>query len=253
MQLRTIYITGASSGIGRAMALEYASRGAHIAIAARRKDELERLVARIEERGGLANVIPVDVSDPGAAAEAVRRAERELGALDMVIANAGVGHEGHASTLAWADVERVLDVNVKGAMATLVAAIPIMLSQQRGHLVGVSSLAGRRGLPTYAPYCASKAALSAFLETIRMDLAGAGIRVTDVQPGFVETPMIEAQSHASPLLWPAPRAARYIVRRLDRAPPIISFPWPLSFLTAFSRTLPAWVYEPIVRLVTGIR
>jgi NADP-dependent 3-hydroxy acid dehydrogenase YdfG len=242
-----VFITGASSGIGRAVALEYAGRGAYVALAARRKDELERVAKEVEERGGRALVLPVDVSDPAAAMEAVRNADRELGALEMVIANAGVGYYGHASTMSWEDVNRQLEINVRGAMATLTAAIPIFLAHKGGHLVGVTSLAGQRGLPKSAPYYAAKAAVSTFLETLRIDLRDAGIRVTDVQPGFVETPRTQRSTHRTPFRWTADRAARHIVRRLDAAPATIAFPWPLVVATRFGRLLPACLYDRIAR------
>jgi short-subunit dehydrogenase len=161
----------------------------------------------------------------------------------MVIANAGIGATGHASTLRWEDVAQVLDVNVRGAIATLLAAVPIMLAAQRGHLVGISSLAGRRGLPQAAAYSASKAALSTFLESMRMDLARANIRVTDVQPGFVATPATDKNKHPMPFKWTAEKAARVVASRLERAPAMIAFPWPLTLLTALSRHLPAWLYD----------
>ena len=248
---RTALVTGATSGIGRALCLELASRGAHVALAARREGELERAVHEIEARGGRALPLVLDVTDAAAVEDAVKRADRELGSLDLVVANAGDGTTGHASTLRWEDVARVVDVNVKGAMATLVAAIPVMLAQQGGHLVGVSSLAGRRGLPQSGAYGASKAALSTFLESLRIDLAASGIKVTDVRPGFVATPMTAAVDHPMPLLWQPDHAARVIVDRLARAPAVIAFPWPLATLTALSRLLPAWIFDRIVRAGRG--
>ena len=249
MRPRTVFVTGASSGIGRALALEYARGGAKLAIAARRADELDSLARDVKSAGGSAICMTLDVCDVGAAKDAVERAERDLGSLDMVIANAGRGDTRHSSRLDWEHVGAVLDVNVRGALATLTAAIPIMIAQKSGHLVGVSSLAGRRGLPLSAAYSASKAALSMFLESLRIDLAPAGIRVTDVQPGFVETPMSSALEQPKPFLWPVDRAARHIVRRLEstHAPAVIAFPWPLAALTSFSRHLPAWIYDRIVR------
>jgi short-subunit dehydrogenase len=250
MAPKTVLITGASSGIGRALALTFAARGAHVAVAARRNDELEKLVREIEEHGGRAKAYVVDVCDPQAAAEVVRSADKDLGALEMVIANAGVGFYGHSATMTWEDIARNIDVNVRGGMATLHAAIPIFLAHKGGHLVGVTSLAGRRGLPASAPYCASKAALSTFLETLRIDLSEAGIKVTDVQPGFVDTPMTQGTKHAKPLQWTADRAARYIVRKLGAAPPVIAFPWPLAFLTRLSRSIPTWIYDPLTRAMS---
>jgi NADP-dependent 3-hydroxy acid dehydrogenase YdfG len=247
MRPRTILITGASSGIGRALALEYAAPNAKLGLAARRADELEALAQHVRARGGEAWCYPLDVSDVEATAEVVRRAERELGSLEMVIANAGRGGSKHSSRLEWSDVGPVIDVNVRGAMATLVAAIPIMLAQKGGHLVGISSLAGRRGLPTSAAYSASKAALSTFLESLRIDLAPAGVRVTDVQPGFVATPINANAKHPMPFLWNVDRAARYMARRLERAPAVVAFPWPLVLATAIARRLPAWLYDRVMR------
>jgi short-subunit dehydrogenase len=247
MAVKTVLVTGASSGIGRALAIELATRGAHVALCARREEELQITARAIEARNGRALVLPVDVADPGAIAEAVKKADRDLGALEMVIANAGVGHYGHAGTLAWPDVERVFDVNVRGAIATLLAAVPIFLAHQRGHLVGVTSLAGRRGLPSSGPYSASKAAVSTFLETLRIDLKEAGIRVTDVQPGFVATEMTKGLAHARPFEWTADKAARVICNRLASAPPIIAFPWPLALLTHLSRYMPAWMFDRLSR------
>jgi NADP-dependent 3-hydroxy acid dehydrogenase YdfG len=246
-----VLITGASSGIGEALAIEYGSRGAHVALLARREDELARVAALVQARGGKATPIAVDVADPEAVFAAVKRAESALGGLDMVIANAGVGPSGHASRLRWADVARTVDVNVRGAMATLLAAVPIMLAQKHGHLVGVTSIAGKRALPQSGAYSASKAALSTFLETLRLDLSPAGIDVTDVQPGFVATPINAHSKRPMPFLWQVDKAARVIVNRLERAPAVVSFPWPLVVTTSFLRGLPAWVYDRLLRTARG--
>jgi short-subunit dehydrogenase len=165
----------------------------------------------------------------------------------MVIANAGRGDTQLATRLTWEEVAPVIDLNVRGAFATLVAAIPVFVAQQRGHLVGISSLAGVRGLPTSAAYCASKAALSTFLESLRIDLAPVGIRVTDVQPGFVVTPAHAHAQHPMPFAWSADKAARHIARRLEHAPAVLAFPWPLALATRFARLLPAWLYDRAVR------
>jgi NADP-dependent 3-hydroxy acid dehydrogenase YdfG len=247
MRPRNVFITGASSGIGRALALEYAAGGSRIAIAARRQDELERTLALVRERGGDGFVVPLDVTDSAAVHDAVARAARDLGSLDMVIANAGFGALTPAATARWEDMLPMLRTNIEGALSTLVAAAPIVLAQKSGHLVGISSLAGRRGLPQSSTYSATKAALSAFLESMRLDLAPKGIRVTDVQPGFVQTPGTANNTNPMPFLWTVEKAARVIARRLERAPAIISFPWPLAMLTAFGRILPHWLYAPIIR------
>lgn len=243
----TVLVTGASSGIGRALAIEYARRGAKVAVSARRAPELEALCREIAQTGGKAVALPCDVADPAAVAEMVRAADRELGSLDMVIANAGVGKTRRTTRLAMEDVTSVVDVNVRGALATLVAAIPVALAHQRGHLVGVSSLAGRIALPNAGAYNASKAALSSFLETLRLDLGPLGIDVTDVQPGFVDTPIAAGAKHPRPMQWSAEKAARVIADRLERAPRVIAFPWPLDLLTRLARVLPHPLYAALVR------
>lgn len=250
---KTILVTGASSGIGRALVVEYARRGAHVMAAARRESELADLCAELTSQGGRAVYAVCDVSDPKAAAEVVRKAERDLGSLDMVISNAGVGGSTHAARLEVEAVSRMIDVNVRGAIAPLVAAIPIMLGQKRGQLVGVSSLAGRRALPTSAVYNATKAALSTFLEGLRMDLDRAGVGVTDVQPGFVDTAMTAKNKFPMPFLWDAQKAARHIADRLERSPRLIAFPLPMDLLTRFARHLPYGVHAAVTRSLAGKR
>ncbi|OJY30877.1 MAG: hypothetical protein BGO98_29395 [Myxococcales bacterium 68-20] len=244
---KTVLITGASSGIGRALAIEYARRGAHVVVTARREAELVEVCKEIEGAGGRADHLVCDVADPEAAHGIAKRGEEILGSLDMIVANAGVGAPAHASRLSLEDVVRTIDVNVRGAMATLMGAIPIMLGQKRGHLVGVSSLAGRRALPGSSDYSASKAALSVFIEGLRLDLARAGIDVTDVQPGFVATPMTAKNDFQMPFLWDAEKAARYVADRLERAPGLVAFPPPLRFLTRLSQLLPFSVHALATR------
>lgn len=243
MPPQSVLITGASRGFGRALALEYGSRGAHVALCARSIDQLEDVADEVRQRGGKAICVRVDVTDVSAVRLAVEHSARELGSLDVVIANAGLGRTKSAPHLTFDDVAPVLDVNVRGALATLVSAIPIMRSRGRGHLVGVSSLAGARGMPASAAYCASKAALSTFLDSLRGDLKPLGIHVTDVQPGFMDTPMLEHATHWTPWRWPADRAARHVVRALDSSPAIIAFPWPLVAATRLARLLPASLYD----------
>jgi NAD(P)-dependent dehydrogenase (short-subunit alcohol dehydrogenase family) len=249
----TVLLTGASSGIGRALAIEYARRGARVMAVSRREAELSSLCDQIGATGGHAELMVCDVADPEAARAMVTEAEAKLGSLDMVIANAGVGHSKHASRLSIEDVTRTIDVNVRGAMATLVAAIPIMLAQKHGQLVGVTSLAGRRALPGAGAYSASKAALSSFLETLRIDLAPAGNAVTDEQPGFVDTAMTKKNEFPMPFMWDPAKAARVIADRLERAPRVVAFPLPLDVLTRLSQAIPFPLYAAITRMASGNR
>jgi NADP-dependent 3-hydroxy acid dehydrogenase YdfG len=248
----TVFITGASSGIGRAIAIEYAKRGAHVVVSARREPELVSLCEQIKGLGaGRATPMVLDVSDFDAAYGAAKKAETILGSLDMVIANAGVGSSAHAARLPLRSVVQTMNINATGAMATLMGAIPIMMGQKAGHIVGVSSLAGRRALPGSSDYSASKAALSTFVEGLRLDLEPAGLRITDVQPGFVDTAMTQKNDFPMPFMWDAPRAARYIADRLERGPGIVAFPPPLDALSRLSRILPFWIYAAATRAGRG--
>jgi short-subunit dehydrogenase len=244
---KTVLVTGASSGIGHALALEFASRGAHVMAAARREPRLGALCEEIEKRGGRASFTVCDMTDTDAAVELVRKAERDLGSLDMLISNAGVGGSRHSSRLDAVTSAKMIDLNVRGAIVPIIAAIPIMLGQKYGQIVGVSSLAGRRALPLSAVYSATKSALSVFLEGLRLDLAPAGIEVTDVQPGFVESELTAKNDFRMPFLWTAEKAARVIANRLERGPRIISFPFPLDFLSNVSRYLPFFLHAWFTR------
>lgn len=250
---RTVLVTGASSGIGRALVLEYARRGANVVASARREAELASLVDAVKVTGGRASYRVCDVTDTAAATELVKAADRDLGSLDLVVSNAGVGGTTHATRLDMGSVAHMIDVNVRGAIAPLVAAIPIMLAQQSGQLVGISSLAGRRALPTAAAYNASKAALSMFLETLSLDLESAGIRVTDVQPGFVDTQITASNEFPMPFMWSPEKAARVIARRLEKAPHILAFPLPMDLLTRLSRQLPYAIHALATRALAGKR
>ena len=243
-RFRNAVVTGASSGIGAALALELARRGTEVVLCARRRERLEALAEAIERAGGRARVEPLDVTDPDAIARLLARLDAELEGLDLVVANAGVGGARHASRLTVDDVRPTLEVNVLGAIVTLTAALELMRGRGRGTLCGVSSLAGLGGMPSSGAYAASKAALSTFLETLAIDLAGTALRVVDVQPGFVESEMTAGRSGPLPCLWPADRAARRIADDLARGRAVSSFPWQLSWplraLTRGPRVLWRW-------------
>ncbi|NCQ59742.1 MAG: SDR family NAD(P)-dependent oxidoreductase [Myxococcales bacterium] len=237
------FITGASSGIGKAICLRLAADGYRLGLAARRVDELEDLAATIRSKGGEAEVFRVDVSDTAAATEAVRAADDTFGGLDLVIANAGVGRQRWAGKARFSDIEPTLSVNVMGAAATLVAVLPRMVERGRGHLVGVSSLAGYRGLPKSAAYSGSKAFLRVFLEGLRVDLRGTSVAVTDVQPGFVRTPMTDDNKNPMPFLVEPEVAADHIARGIARRAAVVSFPWQLATLVRGSQALPNGVWD----------
>ncbi|HEX7830172.1 MAG TPA: SDR family NAD(P)-dependent oxidoreductase, partial [Thermoanaerobaculia bacterium] len=180
-------ITGASSGIGHALAHELAKRGYELALLARRAELLDELASELKTR---TVAIACDVFDRDAVTNAVREAEAKLGGtFDLAIANAGISIPGHATKFNVAESEQVFRVNVLGMIYLFDAVIPTMLAKGSGHFAGVASVAGLRGLPTGATYSASKAAMQAFLEGSRIELAPYGVAVSIINPGFVRTPM----------------------------------------------------------------
>ncbi len=240
-------ITGASSGIGRALTERLAARGYTVAIAARRRALLDEVAEGVTRNGGRALVIELDVSDPDATVAAVEHAWDELGGLDLVIANAGFGHDVHATKLDWSNVAPILRVDALGAIATVTAALPRMVARGSGHLVGISSLAGTRGLPTSAAYSAAKAALSTFLESLRVDLGGSGVHVTDVRPGFIATDATRDAAYPMPMLMQLDQAVDRILRGIDRREGVVAFPFPLATLLGASRLLPIAAFDALVR------
>jgi short-subunit dehydrogenase len=240
-------VTGASSGIGRALSERLAARGYTVGLAARRRALLDEVAHGITRNGGRALVIELDVSDAEATVAAVERAWDELGGLDLVIANAGFGSDAHATKLDWSKVAPILRVDALGAIATLTAALPRMVARGSGHLVGISSLAGIRGLPTSAAYSAAKAALSTFLESLRVDLGGTGIAVTDVRPGFIATDATRDATYPMPMLMQLDEAVDRILAGIDRREGVVAFPLPMATLLAGSRLLPLAAYDALVR------
>jgi clavulanate-9-aldehyde reducatase len=189
---RVAAITGASSGIGEATALALHRAGAAVALAARRSDRIEALAERIEADGGRAVALPTDVADEGQARGFVEQAHERLGRLDVLVNNAGVMLLGPVEG---ADVEewrRMIDVNVFGVLYCVHAALPLMREQGGGHIVNVSSIAGRRAAIGAAVYNLTKFGLTGFSEGLRQEALGAGVRVTAIEPGWVDT---ELQGH----------------------------------------------------------
>ncbi len=243
-----IWLTGASYGIGRDLALEFAAHGAHLGLTARSADKLEALCKEIEDAGGRAVALPGDVTDRDAMHRVADDMERELGGIDVLIANAGT----HVPTDVDAfDVEQYMDLmrlNYAGALNCIEAVLPRMLAARSGHIVGVSSLAGYRGVPGAAAYGATKSALINFLESMRFDLDGRGIDVTIVNPGFVRTPLTDRNDFDMPFLVEPDRAARIIRRGIERRRNEVTFPFPFNWFIKFLRILPM----PLYMLIMGM-
>ncbi|MBX7148739.1 SDR family NAD(P)-dependent oxidoreductase [bacterium] len=238
---KTIIITGASTGIGRDMALQYAQQGYHVGLIARRLDLLENLRDDIKtvSPGSKVVLANCDVADFTQAQQIVRQMITELdNRIDIFIANAGIGIPTPAFKNNWAEIKRTLDINVYGAIATIEAAKEVMLAQKSGHLVGITSVAAMRGLPGSSAYCTSKIALSTYLESIRIDLKPYGISVTAIHPGFIDTPMTKKNKFHMPFLLTSPESAQKIIKAISRGKKRYYFPWPMALLYKMVRILP---------------
>jgi short-subunit dehydrogenase len=241
-------ITGASSGIGAALAKALALQGCKVGLVARRADRLQSLAGEIRQAGGAAAFAAADVGDRAAAGAAVREVGRSLGPVDLLIANAGVGVPTVLEPFNVEATERMFRVNVLGVVYAVEAVLPEMLRRGRGHLAAVSSLAAYKGLPGESGYCASKAALNTYMEGLRIQLRPRHIAVTTVCPGFVETPMTAVNQFHMPWLLSADEAARRIVRALDRRRKVYNFPWQTALLMRATRWLPDWVMARAMRV-----
>jgi len=242
---QVVLVTGASSGIGRALAIEFGRRGAAVGLLARRADALQEIAREVEAAGGRALALVADVTDGGAVRAAAEQLRARFGAIDLLVANAGVGGQLGSAQLDVRDVGEVLSVNVVGAANSVAAVLPEMIERGRGQLVAISSLAAYRGLPKSAAYCASKAALSAMFESLRLDLRGTGVGVTIIYPGFIKTPLTAVRRMRMPYLMELDDAVQKIVRAIEQRRKAYAFPWQLASLVRLALVMPAALYDHI--------
>ena len=242
MPLR-VFITGASSGIGAALARHYAARGATLGLVGRRRDALDALARSLP---GEHAVYRLDVTAPAALAEAAADFNGRFGLPDVVIANAGVS----VGTLTeeagdLAAFERVLRTNVLGMVATFQPFVAPMRERGDGRLVGIASVAGIRGLPGAGAYSASKAAVIAYLESLRVELHGSGVKVVTIAPGYIETPMTAVNDYPMPFMLPADEAARRFARAIDAGTGYTVIPWQMGVVAKLLRLLPNLLFDRI--------
>lgn len=238
-----VFITGASSGIGAALAREYARRGAQLGLFARRADALAALASAL---GTASAVYPGDVRDRRALSSAAADFIAHYGVPDVVIASAGISrgtlsdHEQDNATF-----EAIMDTNVKGMLYTFQPFIAPMRKARAGTLVGIASVAGFRGLPGAGAYSASKAAVIRYLESLRVELMGSGVTVVTVCPGYVATPMTARNPYRMPFLLSADKAARLIARAIARRKRFYVLPWPMGWLGRLFSAVPRPLYDRV--------
>jgi short-subunit dehydrogenase len=231
---RTAWITGASSGIGRALAAALAERGVKVAASARSADKLAELASA---HPGIAP-LPLDVEDAAAMAEAVRSIAGTIGPIDLAVLSAGVWEAMSARNFSAAKAARSMAVNYQGIVNAIEALLPLMLERGAGHIAMVASVAGYRGLGPAAAYGPTKAAVINLAEALRNDLAARGIAVSVINPGYVETPMTSTNKFPMPFIITAEDAAQRIVRGLEKRKFEIAFPWQLVALMKLGRRMP---------------
>lgn len=242
-----VFITGASSGIGEALAREYHHRfpGLRIGLVARRATELERVADALA--GASVHRYPLDVTDR----EALSRAAADFvaasgGPPDVVIANAGISAGTITGEARDAEVfRRIVDVNVTGLFDTFSPFVSAMRARRQGTLVGIASVAGIRGLPGAGAYSASKAAAFAYLESLRVEMRGSGVRVVTIAPGYVRTPMTEHNRYPMPFLTDADVFARRAVDAIARGRSYAVIPWPMRAVALGLRALPNWLFDAL--------
>lgn len=238
---KIVMITGASSGLGKGMALEIAARGGHLGLLARREDLLKEIVE--QTRNVKAVFATADVRDAKAVREAADRFRKELGPIDILIANAGIGTADHVTSLTPEHAANVIGINVLGAINSVAAVLPEMVERKQGRLVAISSLAAYRGLAKSAAYCASKAALSAYFESLRIDLRHAGVGVTTIHPGFIKTDLTAGRRAKMPYLMELEDGVKKIVGAIEREKRIYAFPWQLATIVRSTMMMPATLYD----------
>src|SRR6185436_7696478 len=240
---KVVMITGASSGIGKALALEIASRGAHLALLARRESLLNELVNEAGTRNVKAIAVAADVRDAQAVRAAADQFRTKLGPIDILIANAGVGTADHALKLAPEHAAEVMGTNVLGSVNSVAAVAPEMVARGQGRLVAISSLAAYRGLPKSAAYCASKAAMTAYFESVRIDLRNTGVGVTIIYPGFIRTGITQGRIAKMRYLMELEPAVKKIVSAIEKEKNTYAFPWQLATIVRSGLLMPVAMYD----------
>jgi short-subunit dehydrogenase len=245
---KTVLITGASRGIGKHVAFEFAKRGYNVVLCARNMDLLEQNVAEITASGGTATAIKCDTTSEAEMRELIRITLETYGAIDIAILNAAIGNSlrfsDHSETL----FREIIETNLMSVVNAIAILTEVMKKQGHGTIAGVSSLADKRSIPGSAPYMASKAALTLLLEAAEIELRPLGIKVITVRPGFVATDMTSKNVFPMPFLMSPEKAAKIIVRGIERGKRHIAFPFMSAVGSALMHLVPRWLWRIVFRV-----
>ncbi|MBF0351445.1 MAG: SDR family oxidoreductase [SAR324 cluster bacterium] len=245
METKTVVITGASSGIGKALAFEYAKRGYHLGLTARRLNLLEEIKQQVEQQYSSVKVeiLELDVMDERAVFAVMSQFAERFRTLDVIIINAGVSLPCNPGTGKYEKIQKTFQTNLTGAIATIEASVEILKRQKSGQIVGISSVAAFRGLPGNAAYSASKAALSTYMEGIRNHLRKHHIDVTVLHPGFIHTPLVEKLDTPVPFMISVEKGARQIADLIEKRVYNSTIPvMPWSAVSKLMRAIPDKVW-----------
>jgi short-subunit dehydrogenase len=210
---------------------------------ARRQDLLDEIVDEAKQRNVKAVAATADVRDAKAVREAAGGFCKELGPIDILIANAGIGTSDHATRLTPEHAANVIGINVLGAVNSVAAVLPEMVERKQGRLIAISSLAAYRGLAKSAAYCASKAALTAYFESLRIDLRHTGVGVTIIHPGFIKTALTSGREAKMPYLMELQAGVNKILSAIEKEKKIYAFPWQLATIVRASMLMPVAMYD----------
>lgn len=246
--MQAIVITGASDGIGKAMAIAFAKKGAKIGLIARREERLESLEKELIVAGATeVRWAALDVTDFSAQRLALESFDREFGGITHLVLNAGISGRTNPWVDSWTEVERCFAVNVLAALNAAEWMKPRMVERKSGTIAGISSVAGTRGLPDSGAYSASKAALSTYLESLRVDLYPYGVKVVTISPGYIRTALTSKNRGTMPFLMDVNEAGEIFARGILRGTRHLVAPWPYAWVMRLLRVLPDPLYDFVIR------
>ena len=241
---KLVFITGASSGLGQALALHYLQQGANLALVARRTEVIKSWLDAYKISTDSYAIYSADVADPSSLAVAAQDCVARQGVPDVVIANAGISIGVDSSRPEDIDVmARILSTNVVGVAATFGPFINAMVARGSGTLVGIGSVAGIRGLPGHGGYCASKAAVISYCESLRGELRGSGVKVVTICPGYIATPLTQNNSYSMPFLMQADVFAEKAFETIEAQVSYRVIPWQMGVIAKLLRMLPNWLFD----------
>lgn len=249
---RHVLITGATSGLGRALAEGYAQGGRRLSISGRDKERLDSVAAGCRDAGADVNATILDVTDEQAMEKWIVECD-QLQPIDILIANAGIGGAAVVPPKTGEDgalARHILSVNTLGIINTVTPVTPRMIARGRGHIVMVGSIQDSIGVPQSPIYCASKAAVQIYADGLRRLLYDQGVSVTLVRPGFIDTPMSRSLEMPRPFCWSAEHAADRVIAGISKRVGQITFPWPLRLLFGLQKFAPVWITDLVIKQTT---